>query len=74
MAKSVIIMFEDPDSWENERENVDSILDKYTGTSGYPSTRSLPPIIVGAELGEEAVEELRSLSGVLVRCPDEEED
>ncbi|KOS36754.1 hypothetical protein ACN38_g12478 [Penicillium nordicum] len=74
MAKSVTITFEDIDSWQSKRENVDSILDKHTGTSVYPSTRSLPPIIFGVELDEDAVEELRNLGGVLVHYPDGEED
>ncbi|KAJ5227102.1 uncharacterized protein N7469_007108 [Penicillium citrinum] len=74
MAKPVVIRFEGPEEWDIERENVNNILVKYTGTSEYPSTKSFPPIILGAELDEDAVQELRDLNGVLVEHPDEDEN
>ncbi|QKX62430.1 uncharacterized protein TRUGW13939_09591 [Talaromyces rugulosus] len=67
----VTIRFEGPEEWENQFEAVNSLLDKHTGTSDYPATKSLPPIIFGAQLTGEAIAELQSLPGVIVEIQEE---
>ncbi|KAJ5336480.1 uncharacterized protein N7506_004502 [Penicillium brevicompactum] len=72
MSKPVVIRFEGPEEWEQQWENVNSILDKHTGTSEYLSTKSVPPTIFGAELTPEGIDELKAQDGVIVDIPDEE--
>ncbi|BCR89359.1 uncharacterized protein ACHE_50557A [Aspergillus chevalieri] len=72
--KDVLIRFEGVEEWEETRDEVDKILQELTGTDEYPSTRSLPPIIFGAQLDEDGMERLRRLDGVIVQVPEEEDD
>ncbi|KAI2700370.1 hypothetical protein CBS147332_7981 [Penicillium roqueforti] len=70
--KPVSIRFEDPDAWQEQFVMVDEILENFTGTREYPSTRSLPPIIFGLELTADAIDELNALDGVIVVVQDDE--
>ncbi|KAE8141904.1 hypothetical protein BDV38DRAFT_236613 [Aspergillus pseudotamarii] len=71
--KEISVRFESVESWEDSREGVDNILTEFTGTSEYPETRSLPPMIFGIEIDEQGVQRLRSLPGVIVKVMDEED-
>ncbi|KAJ5748245.1 uncharacterized protein N7511_009941 [Penicillium nucicola] len=73
MGQQVVIRFQDVELWEINREQVDSILVKYTGTSEYPSTRNLPPFIFGIDLSAEAIQELEQLQGVVVQVQSDDE-
>ncbi|KAJ6262966.1 hypothetical protein Dda_1524 [Drechslerella dactyloides] len=72
MPTRIVISFQGPEEWEDNREKVDAILEKDTGTSEYPATKSLPPFIVGPEVSDSALEELKALDGVIVRTPDDD--
>ncbi|KAJ4013291.1 hypothetical protein NW752_007587 [Fusarium irregulare] len=63
----IAIHFEGIDSWEDNREMVDKILEEDTGTFHYPATRSLPPIIFGPEVSQEACDKLKGLDGVTIK-------
>ncbi|KAE8160186.1 hypothetical protein BDV40DRAFT_271150, partial [Aspergillus tamarii] len=71
--KQISVTFESVESWEENREKVDSILAELMGTNDYPATRSLPPIIFGIMSDEEGIRRLRSLDGVVVRVHDEDD-
>ncbi|KAF3027995.1 hypothetical protein E8E15_004260 [Penicillium rubens] len=71
-TRGVVIRFEGPEAWEEHNENVSNILEKATGESTYPSTRSLPPIIFGLQLRAETIAELTALGGVFVDIVGEE--
>lgn len=74
MEKSEVqIRYTDPDAWEANREKVNEILQKHTGTSDYPETKSLPPIMFGVQAGKECIDELKALQGVVVRALDDDE-
>ncbi|KAJ5919348.1 hypothetical protein N7466_010291 [Penicillium verhagenii] len=70
-GKQGTISFKDVEAWQGQKENVNNILKKYTGTSEYPSTRSLPPMIFGVELAADAINELDALPGVKFLSPNE---
>ncbi|RGP71874.1 hypothetical protein FSPOR_2989 [Fusarium sporotrichioides] len=58
--------------WEMTRERVNKILEKHTGTSEYPQTKSLPPIMIGIQnCPQDGIEELKALPGVNIRGMDD---
>lgn len=68
----VSITYEDPDAWENNRDKVSEILNEATGTSDYPETKSLPPIIIGPDINQDVIDKLKALPGVIVRIQDDD--
>ncbi|EYE95784.1 uncharacterized protein EURHEDRAFT_376845 [Aspergillus ruber CBS 135680] len=74
MPKFVQITFEGVEAWEDNYEEVNKILEELTGTDEYPSTKSLPPIIFGADLDEYGIERLKSIEGVVVHVSEEDDD
>ncbi|KAK6332346.1 hypothetical protein TWF696_003064 [Orbilia brochopaga] len=71
MPSRITIHFDGIEGWEDNQQKVDQILEKDTGTSEYPATKSLPPIIVGPEVSDSALQELKGLQGVIVRCEED---
>ena len=67
----VRITFDSIESWDAKREQVDRILEDATGTADHIATKSLPPIIVGVDLEQDAIEKLKALEGVVVKLQDE---
>ncbi|EYB23682.1 hypothetical protein FG05_35425 [Fusarium graminearum] len=68
----IVIRWESIEQWEATRQQVDQTLEKYTGTSEYPSTKSLPPIMIGAEVPQDGIDELKVLNGVIVETQDDD--
>ncbi|KAJ5084692.1 hypothetical protein NUU61_009271 [Penicillium alfredii] len=75
MPKRISITFESFDAWQNTQEEVNSILRELTGTDDYPSTMSIPPLImVTDELDEDDIERVRYLDGVIVDVEEDEDN
>ncbi|KAI9376094.1 hypothetical protein BJX61DRAFT_491345 [Aspergillus egyptiacus] len=70
--KPVVIRFQSFDAWDVHREAVDKIIEEFTGTLDFPSTKSLPPIIFGVILPEDGIGRLRDLDGVIVDIHDDD--
>ncbi|KAF5235469.1 hypothetical protein FAUST_7079 [Fusarium austroamericanum] len=66
----IVIRWDDPEKWENTREQVYLLLEKHTGRREYPETRSLPPFIVGIDMPQEGIDELNALDGVKAQIQD----